>query len=151
MIHSSANQASGEAGPSDRRTSLIDDIKRFRDEVTTLVRQEVALARAETSEKVRAILANGAVAASGGVMLALAGVMLGVAAGFGLYVGLLELEVEPMIAMWLSPLIIAAVLLLIGGVTLRIGMGRLRRALSPPHETIASLKEDQRWLKEKLR
>jgi uncharacterized membrane protein YqjE len=112
---------------------------------TTLVRQEVRLARLELGEAVLALGKGTALVALGGV-LALLGA-LSLLAGIILLIGDQWL---PRDQYWLAALI---VVVLTGGIAAWLVM-RGKKALSPsalmPDETVATLKEDKEWLKRQL-
>jgi hypothetical protein len=52
---------------------------------------------------------------------------------------------------WLAALIVAFVVLGIGGALLLIGKNRFEAGSLTPDRTLRSLREDQAWLKERLR
>ena len=112
---------------------------------TTLIRQEVRLARLEVGEAVGALGKGTAFVALGGV-LALLGA-LSVLSGIILLIGDQWL---PRDQYWLAALI---VMVLSGGIAAWLLM-RGKKALSPrelmPDETVATLKEDKEWLKRQL-
>jgi uncharacterized membrane protein YqjE len=112
---------------------------------TTLVRQEVRLARLEVGEAAVALGKGTAFVALGGV-LALLGA-LSLLAGVILLIGDQWL---PRDLYWLAALI---VVVLTGGIAAWF-VKRGRTALSPsalmPDETVATLKEDKEWLKRQL-
>jgi uncharacterized membrane protein YqjE len=111
------------------------------DETRTLIRQEVQLAKTELSEKASEIT-NAAIFLAAGGLVAFIGVLGLVAAAI---IGLGQV-----VAMWLSALIIGAAILIIGGVLLMVGMGRIRDATKPPEQTIRSLKEDKEFVQREI-
>jgi uncharacterized membrane protein YqjE len=108
-----------------------------------LVRGEVRLARIELGS------AAGA-AAKGTAYTALGGLLLGTLAAFTGLILLIGDQWLPRDLYWLGALLVA---LIAGGVAVWLAQ-RGRRALSPsalaPHETVATLKEDKEWLKQRL-
>ena len=68
--------------------SIVDLIKELRDESTTLVRQEIALAKAELSEKASKAAVNAAFLGMGAVVTGIAAIFLAAAATVGIYLGL---------------------------------------------------------------
>jgi Putative Actinobacterial Holin-X, holin superfamily III len=118
---------------------LFSDLSR---ETTTLVRQEVQLAKAEltqsATEAVRGIgmlVAGGAVAYAGLLFLLLAVVF-----------GLIEAGWDA----WLSALVVGLVVVAIGGVLVLRARESLKPANLAPRRTVETLKEDQEWAKEQI-
>lgn len=114
---------------------LFSDLSR---ETTTLIRQEVALARAEVREKVPKIGKDAAFIAIGG-LLAYAGLLALIAAAV---IGLAHA-----IPWWLSALIIGVVVIAIGGGLAMSGLNALKRQDLAPRQTLQTLKEDVEWAK----
>jgi hypothetical protein len=110
-----------------------------------LVRGEVRLARLELGTAASAAGRGTAFVAVGGVLL-----LLGTLATFTGLVLLIGDQWLPRDLYWLGALLVA---LIAGGVAAWLAQ-RGRRALSPsalaPHETVATLKEDKEWLKQRL-
>lgn len=131
--------------------SLTNLIKELRDETTTLMRQEVALAKTEMSEKMSRISRNATYLAIGGG-IAYAGLLLLImAAAAGLYVGLVAADVSHMTAGWLAPVIVGAIVAIIGYVFLQKGLSTLKHESLIPERTKESLQQDKEWVKEKVR
>ena len=129
------------AQPRDERSlgDLFSDLSR---ETTTLVRQEVQLAKAEltqsASEAARGIgmlVAGGAVAYAGLLFLLLAVVY-----------GLIEAGWDP----WLSALVVGVVVVAIGAILVLRARESLKPANLAPRRTVETLKEDQEWAKEQI-
>ena len=120
------------------------------EEAQTLVRQEVALAKAEMSEKTDT-LTRGAVAMAASLAILLAGsvVLLG-ALGVGLGVALGQV-MDAEIAMWLGPLIVGVLAVVAGIVTFMAGKKKLSLKGMRPQETLRSLEEDKAWLTNEMR
>jgi hypothetical protein len=111
-------------------------------ETSTLVRQEVELAKTEMTHKAtRAGRHAGMIGAGGAV--AYAGLLALIAA---LIIGL-----GNVIPLWLSALIVGLIVVGAGYLLIRQGLDGLKRLDPTPHETIDSLKEDKEWLKEQTR
>lgn len=104
-----------------------------------LVRDEIALAKQEMSEKISSFQSGVITTAIGGV-IALLGVLALVAAAI---IGLAHY-----MDAGLAALIVGAVLALIGGIIAMSGIGRLKRTSLKPEQTIETLEEDKEWLKE---
>ncbi|HWT71779.1 MAG TPA: phage holin family protein [Oxalicibacterium sp.] len=119
--------------------TLFSDLTR---ETLDLVRQEIALGRAEMSEKISAaqtgitsMAIGGAVAAAGLLIVLLA------------IVNLLAMYLPPDLAPWLAPLIVGVVVALIGYGMLKAGSSKLKSDNLVPHRTVDSLMRDKRVVK----
>jgi hypothetical protein len=104
-----------------------------------LVRDEIALAKQEMGEKVETIR-SGAFVTAAGAVVGLIGAMALVAAAI---IGLGNL-----IGPGWSSLIIGLVLAVAGAVIAFTGIGRIKQTTLKPEQTIETLEEDKRWLKE---
>ena len=129
------------AQPRDERSlgDLFTDLSR---ETTTLVRQEVQLAKAELTQSateaargIGMLVAGGAVAYAGLFFLLLAIVF-----------GLIEAGWDA----WLSALVVGLVVVAIGGVLVLRARESLKPANLAPRRTVETLKEDQEWAKEQI-
>ncbi|MGF1635082.1 MAG: phage holin family protein [Phycisphaerae bacterium] len=120
----------------------------LRDQFMLLIRQEVALAKRETGEKVSRV-SRGAIAAATGGIVAYTGLILMLLA---LCVGLAML-IDGWVglhALWISPLLVGLVLGIIGMVMFSNGKKTVQRESAVPEQTAASLKEDQQWAKHQM-
>jgi hypothetical protein len=108
----------------------------------TLVRQEMKLATTELSDKASRVGKDiGSLAVGGAV--AYAGFLAMIAA---IIVGLGQLG----LTWWLSALIVGVVVAAIGGFMVQKGLTALKHQNMAPQQTIATLKEDQAWVKEQI-
>ena len=110
-------------------------------ETATLVRQEIALFKAELHQKlarlgqgVGAIAAGGLVAFSGWLVLLAAAV----------------LGLSNVVAPWLAALIVGVVVLALGAGLLFFGKNRLDADALALRRTINSLREDEAWIRDQL-
>jgi len=111
------------------------------DQVSLLVRQELRLARAETSEKTHEVT-RGLVEVVGGVAVALVALIVLVQA--------LVVAIANYMPAWLAALIVGVVLLATAGIAALVGKQRLQRATPPvPEEAVASTKADVEEIKER--
>lgn len=124
--------------PHDER-SLGDLFAELASETSTLMRQEVALAKTELTQQATAVgkdigylAAGGAVAYAGFLVLLVA-----------LAIGLGQLGVP----WWLAFLLVALVVLGVGAFLVQKGRKALQQANLAPRRTIDSLKEDKAWAK----
>lgn len=152
MLHTESRiRAEHHADGDGNGRSLTNLIKELRTETTTLLRQEVALAKSEMSEKVSRISRNSAYMAVGGV-IAMAGlIVLLLALSAGLYVGLVAAGLSNMNAGWLAPLIVGVVTAIIGYVLIQKAISTIREESLIPERTKETLKDDTQWVKEKVR
>jgi Putative Actinobacterial Holin-X, holin superfamily III len=111
-------------------------------ETSTLVRQEVNLAKTEMGDKASRAGKHVGVLAAGGA-LAYAG-LLAVLAGI---IALLN-DVMPL---WVAALLVGIVVAVVGYLLVRRGLDALKREDFTPRETIETLKEDQQWAKDQTR
>ena len=129
--------------PGLRDASIAELLKRLSQETTTLVRQELELAKAEATEKGRR-------AGKGAGLLGGAGVA-GLLA-LGALTAAIVLALDEAMPAWLAALIVALVYGAIAGVLALRGRGDLRDAGPPvPEQTVETVKEDVRWVKTRAR
>lgn len=115
----------------------------FAEDVSTLVRAEVDLAKTE-------VLAGVRPKALGGGMLAAAGAIAGVAVlGLLLAAGFVLSEVAGLPG-WASALIVSGVLLLVAGVLAAVGRSKLKTAVQLD-VTKHNVQEDLAWAKDRLK
>lgn len=122
--------------------SLGDLFSELARETSTLVRQEVELARAELSEQA-SHAARPAVSLVLGGVLAYAG-LLAVVAGI-----VLALEAAGL-PLWVAALLVGLVVAGVGGLLVLQARSALKRTDLTPRRTIETLKEDRAWAKEQI-
>ena len=134
----------------DGSESIADLFKDLRDEAVLLVRQEVALAKTEMSEKMARIARNSAYVAAG-MMVAFVGlVLILLAAAAGLAVVLDDTGAREQ-APWLAPLIVGAVVVIAGAVAAMKGINTIKNESLKPQQTIDSITEDKQWIQNKTK
>jgi drug/metabolite transporter (DMT)-like permease len=106
-------------------------------ETGVLVRKEVELATTEMSAKLKTAGTHASVIAAGGA-LAHAGLLVLLAA---IVIGLAELGVPT----WLSALIVAIAVMLIGYMLVNQGLTKMRNTTFAPVQTMETLKENATW------
>ena len=111
-------------------------------ETSTLVRQEVALARTEMTQKVTQVARDGGTIGIGGAIAY---------AGFLAIVAALILGLGQVLPLWLSALIVGLVVAGVGYGVIQRGVSALKRANLTPQETIETLKEDAEWAKDQTK
>jgi hypothetical protein len=115
-------------------------------ETTTLVQQEVALAKAEMSEKISQVGSGLATLIIGGFILFAGLLKLLDAAIFGI-AELLPPDLTP----WLAALIVGVIVAIIGAVMLQKGRSNLKSGNLAPRRTAESLRRDKEFAKEQIR
>jgi xanthine/uracil permease len=120
-------------------SELLQDLTR---EIKTLVNENVELAKVETIGKIRAAKKGMMYASAGGALL-----YAGVLGIMSAVVFLLALAMP----LWVSALIVGAVVAVIGGVLVKSGMSEIQRATTPPKQTVDTVKEESRWMKEEMK
>jgi hypothetical protein len=111
-------------------------------QMTTLVRQEVALATTETGQKLARVGRDIGFLALGGAVAY---------AGFLAIVAALVLLLAALVPGWLAALIVGVVVGAIGYVLVQKGLAALKREDLAPRQTIDTLKEDIAWAKDQTR
>ena len=110
-------------------------------QTSTLIRQEIALAKVEMKQKGAEVGKDVGMMAAGGALA---------------YAGLLALIATVIIVLaefipwWLSALIVSLIVLGIGGLLVQRGMSALKQTSMAPEQTIETLKEDKEWAKKQL-
>lgn len=120
-------------------SELIAELTR---ESTLLFRQELALVKAELSQKASLARAGAAELAAGGLIVFLAAQALLAAAIMGL---------ADAIGWWQAALAIGGVVLLVGVAVVFRGLSNLKAERLAPRRSQASLKENGEWAKERMR
>ncbi len=131
--------------------SIGDLFKKLRNETTTLIRQEVELAKVETVEKARVAARNGMLLGVGGTVVAAGGLL--VLLGFSFVISdmlVSAMGVGWMHALWMGPLIMGGLTTIVGFILLRQGRIAFKQESVIPERTVQSLQEDQQWVKQKL-
>lgn len=136
-MNTSAERMAGNQRP---LVGLFSDLWR---ETSTLVHDEIELARAEVSEKVTQVGSGVAVIATSSAVLFAGFLMLLIAAASALALVLPE-EYAP----WLAPLAVGVVVVLAGMIALRSGLAALRARNLKPERTLESLRQDRELVKE---
>ena len=137
------------SGADSRAESIADLIKELRDDALLLVRQELALAKTEMSEKIGRTVRNTAYAIVGAqvAFLGLVFILQAVAVLTG--IGLKTAGVASQQCLWLAPLIVGIVVAVIGTVLVTKGIATLKTETLVPEKTIDSLKGDKAWIQSK--
>ena len=111
-------------------------------ETSTLVHQEVNLAKTEMSQKASRAGKHAGVLATGGA-LAYAGLLAILAAVIVL--------LDNIMPLWVSALLVGLVVAVVGYLLVRRALDALKREDFAPRQTMETLKEDQQWAKDQTR
>ncbi|OAI55633.1 hypothetical protein AYO48_03200 [Gaiella sp. SCGC AG-212-M14] len=122
-----------------RERPVAELLKQLANETTTLVRQELDLAKAEMREKAGKAGAGAGMWGAAGVIALL---------GLGSLTAFLILALDGVMPNWLAALIVDIAYTAIAGVLYLRGKQRVEEAGSPvPEQTVETLKEDVQWAK----
>lgn len=124
----------GNPGDDRESQSAFGLLRRLTDELSTLLRQEVALASAEISRSMRGMLSGAAALAVGGAVLFTGLLAMLAAAVLGL---------ATVLSPWLSALLIGAAVAIIGVVLVLAGIRSLDPSTLKPSRTAESLRRDK--------
>ena len=118
-------------------------LKQLSEETTTLVRQELELAKAEFSQKGKQAGVGAGLLGAGGIVGLLA---------LGALTATLILLLATFLEPWIAALIVTVVYGAIAGVLALTGKGRVQEATPPmPEQTVETVKEDVAWAKTRAR
>ena len=116
-------------------------LRQLAEQVSTLVRDEVELARAELRQKGRRAGAGAGALGFGGVLALYGG---------GVLVAAATLAIDLVLPAWLAALVVGAALLVVAGLAAA-GRSQIRRATPPvPEEALGSAREDLDAARERM-
>ena len=126
-----------------RDRSTGDLMRQLAQETSTLVRQELQLAKAEAAQKGRKAGIGIGIMGAAGIAALLA---------LGSLTAFLILALDGAMPAWLAALLVGAAYAVIAGVLALVGRERVQEAGRPvPEQTIESVKEDVEWAKSRTR
>jgi uncharacterized membrane protein YqjE len=121
-----------------RDNSIGDLLKQLSEETSTLVKQELALARAELEQQgKRAGVGAGMVGGAGVAGLLMLGALTTTLIGV----------LDTAMAFWLAALIATVLWAAVAGVLALQGKSKIRQATPPAPQTVDTIKEDVQWAK----
>lgn len=125
-------------------------LKQLRDDTTTLVREEIALAKTEAAEKLSKLARNSVILVAGALLgyAALTPLLLGL--GFLLGSLLTSWGLGSTFAAFLGFLAVALIVGAISAAVVLHALNALKKDGLMPRRTIDSLKEDKEWIQKKL-
>lgn len=139
-----ARTVDGRVAPAGRVEPQLGELfRQLAQDSATLVRQEVALAKAEIRENVKTVARNAAIIGAGAV-LALLGTLVLIAC-------LVMVVGDALDEYWLGALIVGGLFLVIGGIMAKQALGNLKAESLAPEQTIETLKEDKQWLQSEIK
>jgi hypothetical protein len=120
-----------------------DLLKDLSQQTSTLVRQEIDLAKAELTQKGKELGVGAGLLIAGAVVALLA---------LGALTACVIALLATAIPTWLAALIVAVVYAALAGALAVAGRGRIQKAAPPaPEQTIETVKEDVQWAKTRAR
>jgi Putative Actinobacterial Holin-X, holin superfamily III len=123
--------------------STADLVKLAGEQVSQLVREELALARAEMTAKAKR-------AGTGAGLFGAAGVL--ALYGLGVLLATLVIVLDLVLPLWLAALIVTVLLLVAAGVMALVGRGQVREATPPvPEQAVDSVRADLHTVSEAAR
>lgn len=125
--------------------NLVTLLKQLRDDTTTLVREEVALAKTEMSEKASKFSRNAAFLAAGAMIGYTALLLILLALGFLLAEFFVSQGMRDGTATFLGLLIVGVIVGAISGALISKGIKTLKGEKLAPERTIETLREDKEW------
>jgi uncharacterized membrane protein YqjE len=132
-----------DAGQNESRNNSTGElVKQLSNQLSTLIRRELDLAKAELTEKGKAAGVGAGMFGGAGVVGLLA---------LGALTAAVILLLDKGMDAWLAALIVAAVYAAIAGVLALLGRDRVREATPPAEQTIETVKEDVQWAKSQAR
>ena len=129
--------------PPEESLSLLRLLRNLANDMATLVRKEITLAKTEVGQNVRGVAGSAGRVAVGGGIIAVGGLVLiaFLVVGLGVLLGG---------AYWLSSLIVALVLFVLGGGIGYLGARGLGKGGFTPTETIRTVSETKDWAEEEI-
>ena len=141
-LHTTPGRSDGMGtGPGD--APLGDLIKQLAQDSAVLVRQEVALAKAELQANVKSVARDIIMVAVGGV-IALIGALV-------LILFLVLAVGDAVDEYWLGALIVGLLFVIVGGLLAKSNLNKLKHESVAPTLTIETLKEDKQWLQSEIK
>ena len=135
--------AEGASGGMDNDPGLGDLFRQLAQDSATLVRQEMALAKAEMTANLKAAARDATMVAVGGGVALLGGLVL--------ILFLVLVIGDALNEYWAGALVVGLLFLIIGGVLAMGALKRLKHDSLTPARTIDTLKEDKQWAQSEIK
>jgi Putative Actinobacterial Holin-X, holin superfamily III len=132
------------------QSNIVDLLKNLRDDTTTLVRDEISLAKTEISEKIASAARNVGYLAAGALVAYAALIM--ILQGISLLLRDLFISgrMNPASASLFGFLIVGAVVGVFGALLIVKALNTLKKEPLTPTKTAETLKEDKEWVQNKV-
>ncbi|HEY0151813.1 MAG TPA: phage holin family protein [Longimicrobium sp.] len=143
VTRTTATGADGAPGRADDEPGLGELFRQLAQDSATLVRQEMALAKAEMTQNLKAAARDATMVAVGGGV-ALLGMLV-------LILFLVLVIGDALNEYWAGALIVGLLFLIIGGVLAMGALKRLKHDSLTPARTIDTLKEDKQWAQSEIK
>lgn len=131
--------------------SIGDLVKRLRDDSSTLIRDEVALAKTEISEKLTMLARNIGYLVAGALVGYSALILILTAIGSLLAEGLIAMGLPLALAHFVGLALVAIIVGVISAAMVKKALDKLKKETLVPERTIESLKNDKEFAKQQIR
>jgi len=142
-IHVTRTTPTGTPGGGENDPGLGDLFRQLAQDSATLVRQEMALAKAEMTQNLKAAARDATMVAVGGGLALLGGLVL--------ILFLVLVIGDALNEYWAGALIVGLLFLIIGGLLAMGALKRLKHDSLTPDQTLATLKEDKQWAQSEIK
>ncbi len=136
--------------PSEQPHSIPALLRDLREDTTTLLRQEVALAKTELKQNVSRLGRQAVQIAIGGFVAYAGLIVLLIGLGHLIGAGLARAGIDPDVAQWLAPSLVGFVVAIVGVMMLMRAKHAISEESLAPRQTIDSLKTNKEWAQRKL-
>lgn len=130
--------------------SIASLLRELRDETSTLLRQEVLLAKTELKDNASRMAGHAVRVAIGGFVAYAGAIVLLIGLGHLLGVGLIRAGLDPQVAQWLAPSVVGLTVAIVGWVMLSSAKNALAQDRITPTQTMGSLRDGKEWAQGKL-
>lgn len=131
-------------------SSIVGLLQNLRDETTRLMRQEVALAKAEVSEKVARATRQGAKVAVAGFIAYAGAILLLFSLGDLIAYLLMQADVGEELARWIGRAVVGLSVIIVGYAMFTSAKKVLTDGSLTPQQTVESLQDNKQWAQAKL-
>ena len=150
MLRTTASTDRTTATDNSKANSITYLLRQLRDGTALMLRQEIALAKAELARSAKKVARGGAIASAGGALAYTGAIFLLAALTIGLAVGLSALDVPVAHAAWISPLIVGAIVATVGLYMIQRGKTMISETDLSPERTIETVRENKQWIQQKV-